>query len=411
MDFELTAEQRKRYADTLEAVRSRLGHLSETEGSFTREQWGETARLGLAGLCLPEEHGGGGLGALDTALCLEAFGRGCPDTGLVFAVCAHLLAGGVAVRDFASAAVRSNTLSGLATGQFIAANAITEDAAGSDVGRLRVTARREGDDYVLDGEKSFASNAPAADVLVTYAATSPGDGFLGVSAFLVDRHLPGVSVSEPLAKMGLRSCPAGRVRFRQCRLPASYRLGEEGQGSAIFAHAMAWERACLFAAYVGLMDDQLERCVTQARTRRQFGRPIGDFQAISHRIATMKQRLESARLLLYRACWLLDREQALPVRGDAVPPGDTPDPDGPPGDTPDRDGPAPARLPAAIALSKVAVSEASVANSLDAIQIFGGTGYLTSTGIERYLRDSVPSTLFSGTTEIQREIIAREAGL
>jgi len=379
MDFELTAEQRKRYADILGAARALLANHSETYGQFSRAQWREAARLGLTGLCLPADHGGGGLGALDTALCLEAFGRGCSDTGLVFAVSAHLLAGAVPVRDFGSAEMRERLLPGLAAGELIAANAITEDDAGSDTGRLGVTACRDVDDYVIDGEKSFVSNAPAADVLVTYAATSPGCGFLGISAFVVSPGTPGISVSEPLAKMGLGSCPAGRVRFARCRVPASCRLGEEGQGSAIFARAMAWERTCLFAAYIGVMDDQLERCVAHARARRQFGRPIARFQAISHRIAMMKQRLESARMLLYRACWLIDQQRDAYL--------------------------------GAVALGKVAVSEAAVSNSLDAIQIFGGTGYMAAAGIERYLRDSVPSTLFSGTTEIQREIIAREAGL
>jgi clorobiocin biosynthesis protein CloN3 len=378
MDFEFTAQQRKRYCDILAAVPARLGDRDETSEHFSRAQWRAAAGLGLAGLCLPADHGGGGLGALDTALCLEAFGRSCTDMGLVFAVSAHLLAGAVPVRDFAADPVRGPLLSGLASGELIAANAITEDDAGSDLGRLSVTADRDDGGYVLDGEKSFASNAPAADVLVTYAVTSPEAGFLGITALVVPLDLQGVSVGAPFAKMGLGSCPASRVRFQRCRVPLSYRLGEEGQGSAIFQHAMTWERACLFAAYIGLMDDQLERCVERARERRQFGHRIADFQAISHRIAVMKQRVESARLLLYRACWLIDQ------RRDHT---------------------------AAVALAKVAVSEAAVANSLDAIQIFGGMGYLMSTGIERQLRDSVPSTLFSGTTEIQRELIAREAGL
>lgn len=379
MDFELRAAQRERYDTILDAARAQFPGGNASGRGFSHARWRQAASLGLSGLCLPVEYGGAGLGALDTALCLEAFGRGCPDTGLVFALGAHLLACAVPIRDFGSATMREQLLPGLASGALIAANAITEDDSGSDTSRLSVTACRRGDEYVIDGEKSFASNAPVADVLLTYAATSPDAGFLGISAFVVPLGTSGVNVGEPLAKMGLEGCAAGRVRFGRCRLPSSCRLGGEGQGSAIFAHAMAWERACLFAAYIGVMDDQLERCAVHARTRRQFGRPIARFQAISHRIAMMKQRLESSRLLLYRACWLLDRQQ-----------------DGYLG---------------AIALSKAAVSEAAVANSIDAIQIFGGAGYLAPAGIERYLRDSLPTTLFSGTTEIQREIVAREAGL
>jgi alkylation response protein AidB-like acyl-CoA dehydrogenase len=365
MDFDLTVEQRKRQGELLDAVRARFGGAGpedRREPEPFPDRWRAAAALGLTGLCLPREHGGGGLGALDTALALEAFGRGCPDTGLAFAVAAHLLACGVPVRDFAAGQVRGDLLAGMAGGSLVAANAITEDGAGSDVGALAVTARRDGDGYVLDGEKSFASNAPAAGLLVTYAVTDPRAGFLGISGFAVPRGLPGVEVGAPFGKMGLDGCPAGRVRFRGCRVPARHLLGAEGQGSAIFQHSMGWERGCLFALYLGMMAEQLDRCVRHAAGRRQFGRPIGGFQAVSHRIAAMAQRLESARLLLYRACWLMD------AGADHV---------------------------AAVSLSKVATSEAAVANSLDALQIFGGAGYLTATGIERNLRDAVASRIFS----------------
>jgi clorobiocin biosynthesis protein CloN3 len=377
MDFDLTAEQRQRYDDVLAGARERLGSPGP-ERHFTRLEWKAAAGLGLTGLCLPVECGGGGLGAFDTALCLAAFGRGCPDTGLVFGIAAHLLACAVPIRDFGDGEACQSLLAGLAAGDLVAANAMTEDGAGSDTGRLSVTADRVPEGYRLDGEKSFASNAPVADLFVTYVVTDPTAGFLGISAFAVTRETAGLEVGPPFDKLGLDRCPAARVRFTGCLVPEHYRLGPEGLGSAIFQHSMAWERACLLAAYVGMMDDQLDRCVAHARERRQFGRPIGDFQAVSHRIVTMKQRLESARLLLYRACWLLDqgRDHA-----------------------------------AAAALSKVAVSEAAVANSLDAVQLFGGAGYLASTGVERQLRDSVATTIFSGTNEIQRELIAREIGL
>jgi clorobiocin biosynthesis protein CloN3 len=255
---------------------------------------------------------------------------------------------------------------------------MTEDDAGSDVGRIRTTAERSGDGYVIEGEKSFVSNGPVADLFVVYAVTDPAAGFLGVSAFAVPRDLPGISVGPPLPKMGLHGCLAARVRFGRCVVPAQLRLGAEGSAGAIFQRSMAWERSCLFATYLGLMERQLEDCISHARTRRQFGRRIGEFQAVSHRIAGMRQRLEGARLLLYRACWLLDqgRQHVGPV-----------------------------------AMAKAAVSEAAVANSLDAVQLFGAAGYLVGAGIEQQLRDCLPTTIFSGTTEIQRELIAREAGL
>jgi clorobiocin biosynthesis protein CloN3 len=335
-------------------------------------------------LCLPPESGGLGLGALDTALCLETFGRGCRDTGFVFAVAAHLLACAVPVRDFHRGAGHADLMAGMARGELIAANAMTEDDAGSDVGALRTVARRVGDDYEIDGVKSFASNAPMADLLVTYAVTDPRAGFLGISAFVVPRDLPGLEVSPPLRKMGLHGCPAGRVRFSGCRVPSRYMIGEEGQGSVVFQHSMAWERACLPAIYLGVMAEQLSMCVEHVRRRRQFGRRLADYQAVSHQIAVMRQRMESGRWLLYRACWLLDESRWRP----------------------ETDG-----VGTAAALAKIAVSEAAVANGLDAVQVFGGSGYLAETGIEEQLRDAVPSRIFSGTTEIQREIIVRDMGL
>ncbi|MEU3165792.1 acyl-CoA dehydrogenase family protein [Streptosporangium sp. NPDC006930] len=388
MEFGLTGARGERRDAMFDGARKRLHDASESSFEspsespsrpFTRERWRAAAGLGATGLCLPEQHGGGGLGALDTALCLEALSEGCGDTGLAFAVSAHLLACCVAIRDNAGEDVLAELLPGLASGELIAANAMTEDEAGSDVSRLATTARRDGDCYVLDGVKSFASNAPMADVLVTYAVTDPTLGFLGISAFAVPRDLPGVRVGEPMAKMGLDSCPAGRVEFSGCRVPARFRLGPEGGGSTVFQGSMAWERACLPAVYLGMMEEQLRRAVEHARARRQFGRALGDFQAVSHRLVTMKQRLEGARLLLYRACWALDEQEP----GAAT----------------------------AAALSKIAVSEAAVASSLDAIQIFGATGYLGAAGVERQLRDAVPSTIFSGTTEIQRELVARGLGL
>jgi alkylation response protein AidB-like acyl-CoA dehydrogenase len=176
----------------------------------------------------------------------------------------------------------------------------------------------------------------------------------------------------------LGSCQAGSVRFAQCRVPAANLLGAPGQGGAVFQHSMAWERACLFAGYLGLMDRLVDRCVAYARERRQFGRRIAEFQAVSHPIAEMKLRLEAARLLLYRACFRLDSREYAPM--DA-------------------------------ALSKLAVSEAAVRAALDAMQVFGARGYLVDEGIEAALRDVVPARLFSGTSEIQRELIANGLGL
>lgn len=379
MYLDLNDRQRQLQEEILAGVQEHLpGRDSGDRAGFGREEWRTAGKLGLLGLCLPEEYGGGGFGALDTALGLEAFGRGCTDMGLVFAVSAHLLACSVPVRDFGGAALRERLLPGLVSGELVAANAMTEDDAGSDVGRLATTARRDGDEYVISGEKSFASNAPASDVLVAYAVTDPRSGFLGISAFAVDRHTEGIEVTGPFDKMGLNGCPAGRVHFQDVRVGADRLLGGAGMGAQIFQHSMGWERACLFAGYLGQMERQLADCVAHARRRQQFGKPLSAYQAVSHRLAGMRRRLESARWLLYRTCWLLDEGRA-----DA----------------------------ATLALSKVAVSEAAVANALDAARVFGGRGYRTAEGVEATLRDAVPSLTFSGTNDIQHELIAQGMGL
>jgi alkylation response protein AidB-like acyl-CoA dehydrogenase len=380
MDFDLTPAQQDAYRQTLAAVRAELdGSDRFGRGDhLTRDEWRRAGKLGLLGLCVPEEYGGGGLGALDTAIRVAAFGEGCTDMGLVFAASAHLFACLTPLAKFGGDALKARVLPKLCSGELIAGNAMTEAQAGSDVSALAVSARREGEEYVLNGTKTFVSNAPVADVFITYATVNPKAAFLGVTCFAVPRNAPGLTVGEPFQKMGLTSCPAATVTFDDCRVPAHHAIGEEGQGSAIFQHSMGWERACLFAGYVGMMQRLIDRCVDHAKTRRQFKHPIAEFQAVSHKIADMRLRLDAARLLLHRACWQMDQG-----RGD----------------------------PVAIALSKLAISEAVVKTAMDSVQIFGGRGYLSAGGIEESLRDAIGSTIFSGTSEIQRELVANGMGL
>ena len=379
MDFGWPAAVAERYDRLLYAVRAAFGDSTRPADQFyTRDDWSRLGELGILGLSVPAAYGGGGLGALETSRMLEAFGRGCPDTGLVFGASAHLFACAMPIAEFASERIRKRVLPGMCDGQLIAGNAITEADAGSDVSRLTVTATAVPGGYQLNGTKSFVSNGPASDVFVTYATTDPNAGHLGITGFVVERETRGVEVGEPFEKMGLLSCPAGPVRFDDCFVPDDHVLGVPGQGGSIFQFSMGWERTCLFAGYLGLLDRLVERCVGYARTRRQFGRRIGEFQAVADRIVNMKLRLDSARLLMYRACWAMDNGG-----GSALD----------------------------VALAKLAISEGAVASALDAVQVFGGRGYLRADGIEAVLRDTVPSTIFSGTSDIQRVLVAREMGL
>ncbi|GAA4466707.1 acyl-CoA dehydrogenase family protein [Phytohabitans houttuyneae] len=376
MEFGWTPEQRARYDEALAAARG-FGPETGAPG-LAPDDWLALGKQGLLGASVAPEYGGAGLGALDTAHLFEAFGRGCPDTGLVFAAAAHLFACAMPIADFGAPALRERLLPDMCAGRAVAANAMTEPGAGSDVSTLATTATRVDGGYLLNGTKSFVSNGPAADVFVTYATTDPAAGHFSLTAFAVGRDAEGIRVGPPFRKLGMASCPASEVEFVDCFVPDEGVLGERGQGSVVFQHSMLWERTCLFALYLGVQDRLVDAVVEHAKRRSQFGRALREFQSVSNRIVDMKLRLESGRLLLYRACWSIDRGDADPL---------------------------------ASALSKLAVSEAAVASAADAVQVLGGRGYLSENGVEAALRDAVGGTIFSGTSDIQRQIIARELGL
>ena len=373
MDFDWSPEQERLRTRT----RERAQVLLAGAGTFA-QRWRALGALGALGSSIDAEHGGGGLGALDSAAVFEVLGQECPDTGLVFAAAAHQFACLVPIAAFGSDTYRKRVLPGLCDGRLVATNAITEDEAGSDVSALCATARAVPGGYRLTGHKSFASNAPVAQVCVTYAVTDPAAGHFGITAFAVDTATPGVVLGEPFDKLGMTGCAAGTVTFEDCFVPAEQVLGEPGQGAAVFAHSMTWERACLFALFLGVQERLVGQCVAHARTRRQFGRRIGEFQAVAHRIADMRLRLESARLLLYRACWALDRDEDTGLFA---------------------------------ALAKLATSEAALSTAVDAVQLLGGRGYLTGSGVEAAVRDALGGTVFSGTSDIQRVLVATELGL
>jgi alkylation response protein AidB-like acyl-CoA dehydrogenase len=273
---------------------------------------------------------------------------------------------------------RRRYLPGLSSGALIGANGASEPDAGSDVFAMRTRAERRGDSYVLKGTKTFVSNAPVADLFVVYATIDPSLGPTGITGFIVERDTPGMAVGRSMEKMGLRTAPMAEVVFNDCVIPAANRLGREGRGVVIFESSMEWERGCILANYLGLMRRQLETCIEHVRHRKQFGQPIGKFQSVANRIVDMKVRLDTCRPLVYRIGWLKQHKK-------------------------------PALLEASVA--KLYVSECLVASCMDALQIFGGYGYMVEQGIERELRDAMGSTLYSGTTEIQRNLIAKCLGI
>jgi L-prolyl-PCP dehydrogenase len=379
--MELTPAQRERREAILKFAQERLspGARARDEAStFDRRLWDEAAGFGLAGLPIPEEWGGSGLDALDTMLAIEALGLGCEDGGLAFSLCAHMFASAVPIWRARAPQIRERYLRDLAAGKLICANGTTEPEAGSDIHAMKTTARRTADGYVLSGTKCFVTNAPVADLLLIYAVTDPARKMFGISAFLLARDTPGLQVVAEHHKTGLRTSPWGTIYLDDCAVPETARIGPEGSGAALFAESMVWERGCLFAYYVGAMQRTLDRCVEHARTRVQFGQKIGAFQSVSNRLVDMKLRLEVGRLLLYRAGELHRSRK---------------------------------RCDEAIAMCKLWISEAAVQSGLDAIQVFGGSAVVAETGVDALLRDAVPSRIFSGTSEMQRAIIARSMGL
>jgi alkylation response protein AidB-like acyl-CoA dehydrogenase len=381
MDFAHTPAQSELYEKVYGFARDKLNDevlVRDRERRFGAREWRMCGEFGLLGLCIPEKYGGMGLGHLSTAIALEALGRGCQDMGLVFAIAAHQLAVAKPIADAGTDVLKERVLPKMCNGEWVGANAITEAEAGSDVFALKTRSERTATGYVLNGAKSYASNGPVAQIYLAYANTDPEKGYLGIDAFVVSRDLTGVTVGQPIDKMGLHTCPASSVYFENVTVSEADRLGAPGGGAAIFTDSMMWERSCLFAAYLGAMERQLTTVSEYAADRKQGRRAIGRNQGVSHRVANMKLRLESARLLVYRACWLRDRGQDATME---------------------------------VALAKLAVSEGAVENSVDAVQIFGAVGYSTESGIERMLRDAIPTTIFSGTSEIQRNLIAGRLGL
>jgi L-prolyl-PCP dehydrogenase len=380
MDLSPTAEQDRLYEAARDFATRRLNPAiaARVRPYFGDDEWRLCGELGLLGASVPEQYGGGGHDALTVARIVEGFANGCHDAGLVFSACAHLFAVAMPIVEHGDDELKSRVLPRLASGEWVGANAITEAEAGSDVFSLRTTATRDGGRYLLAGAKTFVTNGPVADCFLVYASTEPDHGYLGITAFLVEGDAPGLTRGEHFDKVGLVGAPVCEIRLDDCLLDASSRLGDEGTGAAVFQSSMAWERACLFAQYVGVMERQLDEVVAFAKERRQFGKPLGRHQAIAHRVADMKMRLDAARLLLHRACWLKSQGHECGLE---------------------------------TSLAKLAISEAAVQSGLDAIQIFGALGIKTETNVATALLDAIPSTIFSGTSEIQRDLVARGLGL
>ena len=376
MNFSFTSDQKELKESASEFARSSLNDAVEQrdkEGKFSRAGWKACAKFGLLGIMVPEQFEGLELGVLEHVAAMEGIGQGCRDNGLIFSVNAHILTGVLPILHQGSEHLKDVYLQRLVSGEFIAANAMTEADSGSSVYALRTSAKKEKDYYVLNGSKTFVTNAPVADVFIVYAVTDPSKGFFGLSCFLVDKETEGLFVGKKIDKMGLRTSPMSEVGFSNCKVPEKHIIGRQGSGGILFSSSMEWERGLILANAVGIMERQLDECLEYIKIRKPGGQAISEHQSIAHKLADMKVRLETSRLQLYQLAWLKSEG---------------------------RNGASESSI------AKLAIRDAYIKNCRDAMQIHGGYGYMVEYQVERELRDALASTLYSGTSEIQKNIIS-----
>jgi hypothetical protein len=381
MDFAWSKEQ----AELLEGVRKFAAQeltgdviKNDREGHFDHEAWKKCGEFGIQGLPAPAEYGGFAADALTTVAVLEKLGYACKDNGLIFSINAHLWTVVMPLVSAGTEEQKRKYLPGLCSGTLIGANAMSEPNSGSDAFSMSTTARKDGGKYILNGSKTFVTNGPVADLFAVYATVDKSKGQHGVTAFLVPKDAPGLVVGAKLEKMGLRTSPMSEIFLENCEVPLEDRVGEEGGGSFLFTRSMTWERGCILSNAVGSMQRLLEVCVRYATKRKQFGQAIGKYQQVAGKIVDMKLRLETCRLLLYHGAWLRSTGKSAFMEA---------------------------------SMAKLYISDSWVKSCEDALQIHGGYGYMIEYEIERELRDALGSRLYSGTSEIQRNLIASLMGL
>jgi len=377
---EWTAEQ-KALRKSIEPYFERLsaGHIEDDAAElFNRDKWQLIRESGL--LRIPFDPAWGGLGhdALTLVYVLEHLGYGCRDNGLLFTLATQLVSAATPLHRFGSEELKERYLRRLIDGEILSAHAISEPSAGSDAMAMITTATEDGDAYILDGQKLFITSGPLADVITVYAKMETGDGAAAITAFLVPTDTPGFTVGDPIPKLGLNTCPFCQLEFRNCRVPKENIVGRPGAGFFILEHVMNWEILCIFIMMAGEMQERMERCIQYAKTRQSFGQPIGSNQYVAGKIVDMKLGIETSRKHLYDTARRFARGRSVTTE---------------------------------ISMAKLITSEANLSSALDAVQIFGGRGYMREFGLEKAVRDAVGGPIYSGTNETQRIRIASMLGL
>ncbi|NTU84124.1 MAG: acyl-CoA dehydrogenase [Chloroflexales bacterium] len=375
MHFALTDEQElirrtvREFAEKEIAPRAR--HVDET-GEFPTETFAKMGQLGLMGLPFPEEYGGAGADSISTAIAIEEVARVCGSTAIAYA--AHMGLGSAPIAMFGNSEQKRRFLGPAARGEYLGAFGLTEPHAGSDAGATRTTATLEGNEWVVNGQKMWITNAPVAGHLIVTAVTDRDRGKKGISSIIIPGGVKGLSFGKPELKMGLRGSVTTAVMLESVRVPKENLLGERGKGFVQFLQVLDGGRVGIAAMSIGLAQGAYEAAVHYAREREAFGKPIGAHQSVANMIADMDVALETARLYVYKAAWLKD--QGKPYSREA-------------------------------AIAKLYASEVSEKVCRDTIQVFGGYGYSQEFPVERMYRDTRLLTIGEGTSEILRGVIAQ----
>jgi alkylation response protein AidB-like acyl-CoA dehydrogenase len=375
MDFALSAQHVEIQRTVRDFAERRIVPVAdelERKGEFPHEIIREAAALGLLGVPYPEEIGGTGLDSLAYAITVEELSRASGSVGII--VSAHTSLGCNPIWLAGTDEQKERYLRPMASGDVIGAYGLTEPGAGSDSRGTKTRARRDGDEWVLNGSKRFITNAGVAGTYVVTAVTEREQESGKISAFILDADTPGFSIGRMEEKMGLHASNTGELIFTDARIPVENLLGEEGQGDKLFLKTLDGGRIGIASMALGLAQAAYEAASAYAKERRQFGRAIGEFQGVAFMIADMATRIDAARLMTYRAAWLKDAGK--PYSTEA-------------------------------AMAKLYASEVARDVTNDAIQVHGGYGYITEYRVERYLRDAKLTEIGEGTSEIQRMVIAR----
>ncbi|MFQ5428704.1 MAG: acyl-CoA dehydrogenase family protein [Phycisphaerae bacterium] len=375
MDFTLSESQEHIRREAIAFAERELSS-GEINPTFDRDGWKKCAAFGAMGVTIPAEYGGRGQDLNEFVAMMEGLGYGCRRLGLLIAINAHVFGSVETIYKAGTEAQKKKWLRKLAGGEWVAAHSVTEPDGGSDLGNMKTTVRKEGKRWIINGKKRYTTCGAGADLHVVYARMDDPARYR-LSCLIIEPDTPGMHV-RPLPTTGLRGSGLSEVTYDNVSVPEDHVLGRPGAGAMLFQGSIERERACVFGYTLGAMEKEFELAVAYANKRNVGGRAIGGYQAVSHRIANMKVRLDIARMLLYRVAALKSAGKRAPLDS---------------------------------AVAKLFVSESFLENSLDLIRIHGGNGFVSEGGVEGFLHDALGGIIFSGTNDIQRNIIAAQVGV